>query len=128
MIDGEDKEQVITLSHVHVEAKDKHAFKFFVQPEGENAVFFSSEYTLNNNLYTGTFKLGTADDGDDEQIMVNGTLDNFGFEEADGQVYPVGKLVIKPQFSDTDENSSIPMQGASSHTKAKSKRGVTALT
>jgi hypothetical protein len=111
MIDGEDKEQVITLSHVHVEAKDKHAFKFFVQPEGENAVFFSSEYTLNNNLYTGTFKLGTADDGDDEQIMVNGTLDNFGFEEADGQVYPVGKLVIKPQFPDTDENSSIPMQG-----------------
>jgi len=111
MIDGEDKEQVFTLSHVHVEAKDKHAFKFSAQPEGDNGVFFTSEYTLNNNLYTGTFKLCTVNEGDAEQIMATGTFNNFGFEEADGQLYPVGKLDIKPQSSEADEYSLFPTQG-----------------
>ncbi len=111
MIDGEDKEQVFTLSHVHVEAKDKHAFKFSAQPEGDNAVFFTSEYTLNNNLYTGTFKLCTVNEGDAEQIMATGDFNNFGFEEADGQLYPVGKLDIKPQSSEADEYSLFPTQG-----------------
>ena len=111
MIDGEDKEQVFTLSHVHVEAKDKHAFKFSAQPEGDNGVFFTSEYTLNNNLYTGTFKLCTVNEGDAEQIMATGDFNNFGFEEADGQLYPVGKLDIKPQSSEADEYSLFPTQG-----------------
>ncbi len=111
MIDGEDKEQVFTLSHVHVEAKDKHAFKFSAQPEGDDGVFFTSEYTLNNNLYTGTFKLCTVNEGDAEQIMATGDFNNFGFEEADGQLYPVGKLDIKPQSSEADEYSLFPTQG-----------------
>ena len=111
MIDGEDKEQVFTLSHVHVDAKDKHAFKFSAQPEGDNGVFFTSEYTLNNNLYTGTFKLCTVNEGDAEQIMATGDFNNFGFEEADGQLYPVGKLDIKPQSSEADEYSLFPTQG-----------------
>jgi len=63
------------------------------------------------------------------RLWLTVTLDNFGFEEADGQVYPVGKLVHQTAiFRYGRELFDPDAGGASSHTKAKSKRGVTALT
>ncbi len=106
---GEDKDKVFTLSHTHVESNGKHAFEFIAQPEDETGMFFRSEYTLKNSRYSGSFELGTSND-DEEKVVLDGTVDNFGFEEADGQVYPVGELSFKPKAPEPGAYSSIPQE------------------
>ncbi|HHW93962.1 MAG TPA: hypothetical protein GX734_05650 [Clostridiaceae bacterium] len=96
----------ITLEHFHVESDGKHAYKLLLHPEGEEALVFTSEYTLQNKRYTGTYKLVTAKD-DKETAVLSGSVDDFGFEETDGIIYPVGTLEIVVNPSGTSMPSPI---------------------
>ena len=109
-VDDGDKEKVFTIEDAHVESDGKHAYKFFAQPEDEEALIFTSEYTLKDKLYTGKFECKTSNDGNEKTIFT-GSIESFGFIEADGQVYPVGKLVFDASALVDEMPSDIPMPG-----------------
>ncbi len=87
------KEEVLTLEHTLVEADGTCAYRFSAQPKGQNAIVFTSEYTLKDQRYTGRFELKSSGDNM-EKTFLSGTMENFGLEDTDGQAYPVGKLVL----------------------------------
>ena len=92
-VDDGDKEKVFTIEDAHVESDGKHAYKLFVQAEDDEALIFTSQYTLKDKLYTGDFDCKMSNDGN-ETTLFTGSVADFGFAEADGQVYPVGKLAL----------------------------------
>ena len=90
------KEEVFTLEHVLAEENGSYSFWFSAQPKNQNLILFTSEYTLKDQRYTGTFELSSTYN-DIETTLFTGSMENFGLENADGQVYPVGKLVFNTE-------------------------------
>ncbi|HNZ62842.1 MAG TPA: zinc-ribbon domain-containing protein [Bacillota bacterium] len=106
--EGKEKEKIFTLIHAHVESGDEHAFRFFMQPEGEEGFEFTSRYTVRNDRYTGEFSLLFYESHDQEAaVLAKGKVNEFGLETDGDFLYPVGQLQIEPK--DGSGNFEMPI-------------------
>lgn len=87
-------DESISLSSLHVIDGSKHAQKLkLVDPYGMS-VEYKSEYTLKDELYTGSYTLTGSEAGSSMMGNLSGSFSDFGLKKADNELYPVGTLSL----------------------------------
>ncbi|MDD2427365.1 MAG: hypothetical protein PHV73_04655 [Eubacteriales bacterium] len=103
---AEGEAETLTLSSLHVMDGNEHAQQMKLEGPDGLSLEYLSEYTLENELYTGTFSVSGKEGADSSTEVFQGSFSDFGLQKAGQDLYPVGTLNL--EINDLDESMDVP--------------------
>lgn len=87
-------DETIILESLHVIDGSKHAQRLKLTDPYGMSFEYLSEYTLANELYTGSYAITSSNYGYVNTGSLSGFFKDFGLKKADNELYPVGTLSL----------------------------------